>query len=155
MENRPKPPLPLDALPGLPSALLQALQQLGIQTTQDLIHRGKSPADRLALARQVNSHPQHIHKWTALARLATLPSVGTAYCGLLLHAGISSPEQLALTSVQRLHPQLQRLHLRLLSQVNNCPGPAMINQWIQEARRTVKPSTVKHPTINRDTKTSP
>ncbi|MEO1593225.1 MAG: DUF4332 domain-containing protein [Cyanobacteria bacterium J06632_22] len=138
---------PVEALPGLPDALRQKFQHVGILTTADLIRQGRSPKSRLALAEQLNSHPQHINKWTALARLAALPSVGPTYCGLLLHAGVSSPEQLATAQVQRLHQQLQRLHLRLLSQVKNCPGPPLISQWIQEARQWSIAS--------RGTKTSP
>jgi len=144
MKQRPdpslKPPLklrtwPLEALPGLPEPLRQQLAQLGILTTTDLIRQGQSKDSRLALAHRLNSHPQHVHKWAALARLAALPSIGPTYCGLLLHAGVSSPEQLALAQVQRLQQQIQRLHLKLLSQVNDCPGPALITQWIQDAQR--------------------
>ncbi len=152
MKHRPKlQSWPLNALPGLPAQLQQQLEQNGILTTADLMRQGQSVSARVALARQVNSHPQHIHKWTALARLAALPSVGPTYCGLLLHAGIGSPEQLALAQVPRLHQQLQRLQLRLLSQVKDCPGPAMISQWLEEARRYGS----RKGGISRDTKTSP
>ena len=157
MNPSPKPlhNWPLDALPGLPAVLREQLQQLGILTTGDLVRRGQSADERLRLAQQLNSHPQHVNKWTALARLAMLPSVGPTYCGLLLHAGISSPEQLALAHVQRLHQQLQRLHIKLLTQVKGCPGPALVQQWIQEAQQWNMQRRQGNLGVNRDTKTSP
>ncbi|MEL6326061.1 MAG: DUF4332 domain-containing protein [Cyanobacteria bacterium J06626_23] len=118
----------------MPPAAQQQLQQIGIVTTGDLIRRGQTPSARLALARELNSHPQYLNKWTALARLAALPSVGLTYCGLLLHAGISSPEQLAQFPINQLHQQLQRLQIKLLSQATNGPDTALISQWIREAR---------------------
>ena len=67
---------------------------------------------RQQLSKQLGTNIKYINKWTALANLARIPGVGCAYCGLLLHAGVSTPQQLSSMTVQRLHPQLTRLQVQ-------------------------------------------
>lgn len=124
----------IEQLPGIPQALQQQLRALKITTTLDLIKVTRSQPARLQLAQQLNSHIKHINKWTALAKLACVPSVGCQYCGLLLHAGISSPQQLALLSVSQLHSQLKRLQVKLMQRADLSPDTTQVSQWIAEAR---------------------
>lgn len=104
-------------------------------TTAALVKQGKTPADRLILANQLQIHLQHVNKWVALADLARIPSVGTQYCGLLLHAGIASVAQLAATSIHRLHQQLLRLVVATMQRRDLCPSVEQVQQWSQEAKR--------------------
>ena len=125
----------IEQLPGISNDQQQQLNALNISTTLDLLKRTRSQAARLQLAQQLNSHIQHINKWTALAKLACIPSVGCQYCGLLLHAGISSPHQLALLSVAQLHRQLKRLQIKLMQRADLSPDTSQVSQWIAEAKQ--------------------
>ncbi|MBX2863965.1 MAG: DUF4332 domain-containing protein [Leptolyngbyaceae cyanobacterium MAG.088] len=124
----------IEQLPGISAKHQQQLKQLNIFTTHDLLQTTRNQAARLQLAQQLNSHITHINKWAALAKLACLPSVGYQYCGLLLHAGISSPQQLALLPVAQLHAQLRRLQVKLMQRADLSPNTAMVAQWIAEAK---------------------
>ncbi|AFY49416.1 hypothetical protein Nos7524_3629 [Nostoc sp. PCC 7524] len=98
MQNRnsiPSCDWPIEQLPGLSQEEQSQLQNYGIKTTGGLVKQGKTPQDRLILANKLQVHLQYVNKWIALADLARVPSVGTQYCGLLLHAGIGSVAQLA------------------------------------------------------------
>ena len=125
----------IDQLPGIPNAQQQQLKALNILTTLDLLKVTRNQAARLQLAQRLNSHIKHINKWTALAKLACIPSVGCQYCGLLLHAGISSPQQLALAPVAQLHPRLKRLQVKLMQRADLSPDTTQVSQWIAEAKR--------------------
>ncbi|MEL7360383.1 MAG: DUF4332 domain-containing protein, partial [Cyanobacteria bacterium J06560_6] len=63
-----------------------------------------------------------------------IPGVGCQHCGLLLHAGVSTPQQLAGMSVQRLHPLLRRLQVQLLNRADLAPDTAQVATWIQQAK---------------------
>ncbi|ABW31255.1 conserved hypothetical protein [Acaryochloris marina MBIC11017] len=64
--------------------------------------------------------------------------MGTKNCGLLLHAGVGSTEQLAQMTAERLHRQLLRLHVAMLGRNSLCPTVAEVTQWIFQARRLAR-----------------
>ncbi|MBD2464285.1 DUF4332 domain-containing protein [Oscillatoria sp. FACHB-1407] len=124
-------------LPGLSDSDRDHLVKLGITTTLGLLRQTRSIAQQQALAARLQIHPQHVYKWVALADLARVPMVGCQYCGLLLHAGIVSPAQLAQTPLPRLHQQLLKLQVATLQRQDLCPTLDVVAQWIQQARSLV------------------
>ncbi|PZO19880.1 MAG: DUF4332 domain-containing protein [Leptolyngbya foveolarum] len=126
---------PIDLLPGMSAAQAQQLSDFGIATTFDLLRQGNSLQQRQTLSARLSTHIKHINKWTALANLARIPGVGCDYCGLLLNAGVSTPQQLATMTVQRLHPQLRKLQIQLLNRADLAPDMAQVSGWIQSAQR--------------------
>jgi hypothetical protein len=125
-------------LPGLSDVEVSQLSAIGIVTTFDLLRQGNSLVQRQQLSRQLNTNIKYINKWAALANLARVPSVGCEYCGLLLHVGVSTPHQLSLMSVQRLHLQLLRLQVQLFSRSDLAPEAAQVATWIRQAQLMVK-----------------
>lgn len=128
----------LDQLPGLSAADRARLNQCGIHTTQALLRQGRSLPQRQALATRLQLHIQHVNKWVALADLARIPAVGCQYCGLLLHAGIGSPEQLAQTPISRLHQQILKLQVANLQRRDQCPTLGEIDRWIEQAKQLIR-----------------
>jgi predicted flap endonuclease-1-like 5' DNA nuclease len=122
-------------LPGLSSQDQAHLAEQGIETTQQLLKTAWTADDRQALATQLQIHIHHVNKWFALANLARVPSVGCQYCGLLLHAGISNPAQLAQLSPANLHRQILRLKVTTEQRPEDCPGFDQVVQWIEQARQ--------------------
>ncbi|MEB3831678.1 DUF4332 domain-containing protein [Phormidium sp. CCY1219] len=125
---------PLENLPGLSGEYRDRLVACGITTTRQLIRKASSEEQKLALANQLKIHIQHIRKWVAMAQLACVPSVGCQYCGLLLHAGIASVNQLAGVPIHRLHQQLKRVQVSTMHRRDLCPSIDRVTQWIQQAK---------------------
>ncbi|MDZ8184699.1 MAG: DUF4332 domain-containing protein [Nostoc sp. ChiSLP02] len=125
---------PIEQLPGLSQEERSQLQNCGINTTVALAKQGKTLEARLALANKLQIHVQYVNKWMALADLARIPSVGTQYCGLLLHAGIGSVAQLTQTPTHRLHKQIMRLQVATMQRRDLCPAIELVERWSQEAR---------------------
>lgn len=126
---------PIEQLPGLSEEHIQELQTLGIKTTFHLLHNGRTPEQRQAIASHFRLHVQHVNKWIAMCNLARVPSVGCMHCGLVLHAGIATPEQLAQTTAGRLHPQILKLHVAEMQRQDLCPKVEEVDQWINEAKQ--------------------
>ncbi|WP_341526591.1 DUF4332 domain-containing protein [Nostoc sp. UHCC 0302] len=125
---------PIEQLPGLSQEEQSQLQNCGINTTAALVKQGKTLEARVALANKLQIHLQYVNKWLALADLARIPSVGTQYCGLLLHAGIGSVAQLAQTPTHRLHKQILRLQVATMQRRDLCPAIELVQQWSQQAQ---------------------
>lgn len=125
----------IEQLPGLNSHDQTQLKGSGIDTTLQLLNATRTSAQRQALATRLQLHLRHINKWVALADLARVPAVGCQYCGLLLHAGISSPQQLAQTPLARLHRQMLKLYVAMLRQPNLCPRLDEVAAWIEQAKQ--------------------
>ena len=135
VNNIPSGDWQIGQLPGLSLQEQSQLQNCGITTTKALIQQGKTPDARLALANKLQIHLQYVNKWVALADLARIPSVGTQYCGLLLHAGVASVAQLANTPPHRLHQQVLRLSVATMQRRDLCPAVEQVQQWSQQAQK--------------------
>ena len=125
---------PIEQLPGLSKINQEQLKSLGINNTQDLLKITKTKENKQHLANQLKCQLQLINKWAALADLARVPSVGCDYCGLILHSGIISVDQLSQTSVSFLHQQILKLQVATLQRIDLCPSPDVVKTWINEAR---------------------
>ncbi|MBD1868363.1 DUF4332 domain-containing protein [Cyanobacteria bacterium FACHB-471] len=121
-------------LPGLSKEDCDRLAASGIHTTLQLLETIKTVPEKQALAAQIQIHIQHLNKWLALSDLARVPIVGCQYCGMLLHAGISSATQLAQMSLPRLHQQILKLHVSTLHNQDHCPSLDELANWIRQAR---------------------
>ncbi|MBD0266060.1 MAG: DUF4332 domain-containing protein [Tolypothrix sp. Co-bin9] len=124
----------IEQLPGLSQEEVAQLKNCGIYTTKALFKQGNSLQSKVALANKLQVHLQYVNKWVALADLARIPSVGTQYCGLLLHAGIGSVAQLAETPTHRLHQQIMRLQVATMQRRDLCPAIELVQQWCQQAK---------------------
>ncbi len=121
-------------LPGLSTDDHTRLIACGIHTTLQLFNQGKTAETRNQLAGQLQIPIRHVNKWVALADLARIPGVGCQYCGLLLHAGVASPTQLAQTPLDRLHRQMLKLQVATLQRRDLCPEIGEVEQWSRQAR---------------------
>lgn len=125
---------PIDSLPGIKQAEQEILKRAQINNTNELLNRSKTPQSKIILANELKLNPKYIKKWAALAELACVPSVGSQYCGLLLHAGIISISQLSQTSFSRLHSQVLRLQVATFQRKDLAPALEQVKQWVDEAK---------------------
>ncbi|NJM20224.1 MAG: DUF4332 domain-containing protein [Richelia sp. SM1_7_0] len=124
----------IEELPGLSQDEIDNLKNCGVTSTLALIKQGKTVQEKLLLATKLQVHIQYVNKWVALADLARIPSVGTQYCGLLLHAGVASVMQLTITPPHRLHKQILRLQVATLQRRDLCPPVEQVQQWFEQAK---------------------
>jgi Domain of unknown function (DUF4332) len=128
---------PIMALPGIDAKTAADLTAVGISDTQQLLAwasiKIENPnSNHQQLAAIIGTRPGR--KLLALAQLAQIPSVGCQYCGLLLHAGVASIEQLSQTPPAQLHQLVLRLHVALLQRRDLTPRIDQVQNWVQQAK---------------------
>jgi predicted flap endonuclease-1-like 5' DNA nuclease len=121
-------------LPGLNKPERVLLQELGINTTRQLLTIAPDAATKQQLAINLGTKVQYVNKLVALADLARLPGIGCQYNGLLLHTGIISVKQLAQMPAHKIHQQLLKLHVATLQRRDLCPDIAQVQGWIKQAQ---------------------
>jgi Domain of unknown function (DUF4332) len=131
---------PIIELPGVDTKMTAELTAVGIINTKQLltINTQSSATDNphnSQLATIVSTRPGR--KLLALAQLAQIPSVGCQYCGLLLHAGVASIEQLSQTPPPQLHQLVLRLHVALLQRRDLTPRIDQVQNWVQQAKAII------------------
>ena len=124
----------IEQLPGLNANYLGLLKDTGINTTEDLLRYASSVQGKQQLASKLQIKVDHINKWVAMADLARVPSVGCQYCGLILHGGVASVDQLAITPVSRLHKQILRLYVSTMQRRDLCPSVDQVQVWVRQAQ---------------------
>jgi hypothetical protein len=125
---------PISQLPGLNSDNQTRLNNYGIKTTSQLLKKGKTSGEKMMLANLLQINIRDINKWIAMADLARIPGVGCQYCGLLLHAGVSSVNHLTQLPIHRLHQQILRFYVVNLQRRDLCPSVNQIQEWVQQAK---------------------
>lgn len=123
-----------DRLPGLMLPEQNLLKSEGIEDTKELLKRTNTPESKQSLACKLKLNQKHINKWIALADLARVPSIGDRYCGLLLHAGVVSVNQLTQTPFPKLHRQVVRLQVATLRRKDLSPTIEQVKRWVEEAK---------------------
>jgi len=124
----------IDLLPGLMPLEQEALKKQGIEDTQELLKRTQTSEAKIDLAGKLKLTQQQLSKWIALADLGRIPSVGSQYCGVVLHGGVISVAQLAQTPFHRLHRQVSRLQVATLGRKDSIPPIGLVKQWVEQAQ---------------------
>ena len=124
---------PIENLPGLSETDRNTLTHLGFTSTFDLLRQAWSLGGKEDLSARSGLHIQHIQKWVALSDLARVPNVGCEYCGVLLHSGIATLEQLSRTPAGPLHRQIARFQVALFRNSSRIPDFGQVNIWTQQA----------------------
>lgn len=126
--------IPIQALPGLSDRDSVALIDQNIATLGQLRAATRSQFEQRQLAQKLRVREQTLRKWMVLADLAQVPSVGTQYCGVLLHVGVVSVQSLAQAQAPQLRSQVLRFQVANLRRADLCPDVGLVQRWIQEAR---------------------
>ena len=124
----------IDLMPGLMLPERELLKAQGISDTGKFLQRTHTPELKLNLASTLKLNQKHLNKWIALADLGRIPSVGSQYCGLVLHAGIISVAQLSRTPYERLHRQIARLQAATIGRPDLTPPVTLVKQWTEQAQ---------------------
>ena len=124
----------IELLPGLMPSEQESLKGQGIEDTQELLKRTKTIESKIDLASKLKLSQQQLNKWIALAELGSIPSVGSQYCGIVLHGGVASVAQLAQTPFHRLHRQVARLQVATSRRKDLIPPIELVKQWVEQAQ---------------------
>jgi hypothetical protein len=121
-------------LPGISPIDIKTLKSLGINTNLELLKFAVNDQKQKELAFKMGVNLKNILKWIALADLSRVETVGSQYCGLILHSGILSTAQLSKVYPPELYNKILRLQVATLRRKDLCPSMGLVQSWINEAK---------------------
>ncbi len=123
----------IDQIEGVGEAYALKLQEVGIDTTEDLLNQCATPKGRDALAEKTGISRKLILKWTNHADLFMVKGVAGQFAELLEAAGVDTVKELRHRVAENLEAKLQEVnaHKKLTGRV---PSVVEIQKMIDCAK---------------------
>lgn len=124
---------PILDIEGIGKTFTKKLQANGINKTDQLLDRAKTPKGRAKLAEETGIDEKRILKWANMADLMRVRGVGEEYSELLEAAGVDTVKELRnrrpdnLTAAMAAANEKKKL-VRLL------PGEKSVTKWVAHAK---------------------
>ena len=109
------------------------LHAANIQTTEDLLRDGKTPAGRRRLSAETGISTAMLLEWINHADLMQVKGVGSEYADLLEDAGVDTVAELARRSAKNLTEAMRDFNADKEA-VRRTPTDDMVQEWIAEAK---------------------
>ena len=132
----------IEEVEGIGPAYAAKLTTAGVDTTDELLERGATPAGRKSLEGATGITHALILEWVNHVDLMRIPGVGSEYSDLLEAAGVDSPAELAQRNAANLAETFQELDAARPNTVRRVPSLATVEEWITIAKGMDK--TVSH-----------
>ncbi len=127
----------LDEIEGIGASYAQALKNAGIDTIEELLDLGGTPAGRDTIAERCGLSPKLILKWVNHADLMRIKGVGSEYADLLEAARVDTVAELAHRNATSLAATLEDVD-EAKNLVRRVPTEAEVAIWIAEAKTLPK-----------------
>jgi predicted flap endonuclease-1-like 5' DNA nuclease len=131
----------LDEIEGIGPSYAQSLKNAGIDTIEELLETGGTPAGRDGIAEKSGLSPKLILEWVNHADLMRIKGVGSEYADLLEAAGVDTVPELAQRNPTNLTATLGDVN-EAKNLVRRVPTEADVTAWVAEA--TTLPKAVQH-----------
>jgi predicted flap endonuclease-1-like 5' DNA nuclease len=123
----------LTTVEGIGDTYRTKLSEAGIETTQALLERGKTPKGRDELAKATGISKTLILEWVNHIDLFRVQGVGSEYADLLEEAGVDTVPELAQRNPQNLHQALVQTN-KEKHVVRQVPGASQVEAWVKQAK---------------------
>ena len=115
-------------LEGIGPRFATRLNAIGIITVGQL-----EAADAEAVARRVESTPEQVREWQAMARLVQVKGVGPQWAEALARVGVHDAHDLASRDPKALSAAITRLNDGKVRVTGSDPSPATVARWVRSA----------------------
>ena len=121
------------SLKSMQEAVVVAFQNIGIETTEQLLERGTTRGARKKLAEETGLSEREIQSWVHRADLLRIKGMGEEYSHLLQAAGIDTMKELSGLLPSSLFSKLVMLN-REENYVRRMPSETMVANWVSLAK---------------------
>jgi predicted flap endonuclease-1-like 5' DNA nuclease len=132
----------IEEIEGIGTIYAGKLTTAGVDTTDELLARGATPAGRKSLEGATGIDHTLILEWVNHADLMRIDGVGSEYSDLLEAAGVDSPAELAQRNAVNLAETVQEVVAARPNIVRRIPGQTEIEGWIAQSKNL--PKVVEH-----------
>ena len=124
----------LTTIEGIGEVYSQQLTETGIQTTEQLLEKGSSPAGRKELVEKTGISSSLILKWVNRADLFRIKGIGEEYADLLEIAGVDTVPELAQRNAENLYQKVVEANQEK-NLVRRLPPQSAVRDWIEQAKK--------------------
>jgi predicted flap endonuclease-1-like 5' DNA nuclease len=125
---------PIREIEGIGPNYAEKLQNMGINTVQNLLDKGCSRNGRKELAKKANISETLILEWVNMADLFRIEGVGEEYSDLLEEAGVDTVVELSKRIPENLCAKLKEANEKK-KLVGQLPSLDMVKKWIEQAKK--------------------
>jgi predicted flap endonuclease-1-like 5' DNA nuclease len=118
---------------GIGANYAKALVGAGIDTIEELLREGGTPAGRDAIAGKSALSGKLILEWVNHADLMRIKGVGSEYADLLEAAGVDTVPELAQRNAANLTEKLEGIN-EVKNLVRRVPTASQVEDWVAEAK---------------------
>jgi predicted flap endonuclease-1-like 5' DNA nuclease len=118
---------------GIGPVYAQTLKNAGIQSVEDFLNQGCTPAGRKAIAEKTGISDKLLLEWLNHCDLFRIKGVGEEYADLLESAGVDTVPELATRNPANLYAKLVELQ-EVKQLVRKMPVESQIVDWIEQAK---------------------
>jgi len=123
----------IDEIEGIGPAYAEKLQNAAINTTDELLDKGRTPAGRKAIADATEISAKQILRWVNMADLFRIKGVGGEFAELMEASGVDTVKELKHRNAENLAEKMVEINAakKLTRQV---PSASTVTKWIEEAK---------------------
>jgi predicted flap endonuclease-1-like 5' DNA nuclease len=129
--------VPILKVEGIGKVYAEKLIALGIETTKDLLEKGRTPSGREELVKKTGISPKLILEWVQDSDLMRIKGVSEEYSDLLDEVDVKDAVDLATKDPEELHQKI----LEACSKKNITRKPPYlktVQKWIEQAKTLPK-----------------
>lgn len=124
----------LGKIEGIGEKYALELKMLGINTTESLLDRGRTPHAREKIANKSGITKTLILEWVNLADLFRIKGVGEEYSDLLEEAGVDTVVELAQRNPDNLYHTVVEVNQKK-KLVRKLPTQGQVGDWVKQAKQ--------------------
>jgi predicted flap endonuclease-1-like 5' DNA nuclease len=118
----------------LPKEAAEKLDKVGVKTSDDLLEKGATAAERTKLAKTTGLAAKQLFEWVRMADLLRIKGVGPVMVRLLGAAGVVSVAQLKTRNAKNLYAKVMKANEK--EQITkNPPSEKHLENWIEQAKQ--------------------
>ncbi len=122
----------IDTIEGIGQKNATRLRKHGIRTTEALLKKGATRADRRRLAEETGLDQKRILAWVNRADLMRVKGVGEEYSDLLEAAGVDTVKELRKRKAENLIKRMVEVN-QSKRLVRRLPTASMVERWVSHA----------------------
>jgi len=123
----------IEDIEGIGPAFGKRLRDMGIETTQDLVDRGRTAGERKSIAGSISVDDEAITQWTRMADLMRVAGVRIQFSELLEASGVPSVQDLAGEDAEKLASRMAEVNARD-ARTRTVPSSGTVARWIEHAK---------------------
>jgi predicted flap endonuclease-1-like 5' DNA nuclease len=123
----------LTEIEGVGSVYGEKLENAGINTTDDLLHKCQSPQGRKELAEGTGINEKIVLRWTNMADLFRIKGVGEEYADLLEAAGVDTVPELGQRNAKNLYEKMLAVN-EDKNLTRQAPSENQVTDWVEQAK---------------------